>query len=65
MASSETRLFEVLALLHLGGGVALGTGLSVTHGTFRRSANPLRLFGLAGMALGVFAVLLLAALPPR
>lgn len=63
-ASAQTRRFEALALLHLVGGVAAGTALSFTHGTIGRSANPHRLFGMAGMALGVFAVLLLGAAPP-
>jgi predicted MFS family arabinose efflux permease len=62
-ASATSRRFELLALLHVAGGVAAGTGLSFTHGTIGRSANPHRLFGLAGMALGVFAVLLLGAAP--
>jgi predicted MFS family arabinose efflux permease len=63
LASARSRHFELLALLHGVGGFAAGTGLSFTHGTIGRSANPHRLFGMAGMALGVFAVLLLAAAP--
>ncbi|KQY81939.1 MULTISPECIES: MFS transporter [Roseateles] len=62
-ASATLRRFELLALLHAVGGVAAGAGLSFTHGTIGRSANPHRLFGMAGMALGVFAVLLLGAAP--
>ena len=62
-ASATSRRFELLALLHVVGGVAAGTGLSFTHGTIGRSASPHRLFGMAGMALGVFAVLLLGAAP--
>lgn len=62
-ASATARRFELLALLHVVGGIAAGAGLSFTHGTIGRSANPHRLFGLAGMALGVFAVLLLGAAP--
>jgi predicted MFS family arabinose efflux permease len=62
-AAALTQRFETLAALHLVGGIAAGTGLSFTHGTIGRSANPHRLFGLAGMALGVFAVLLLGGAP--
>ncbi|MGM9489554.1 MFS transporter [Ideonella sp. YS5] len=62
-ASAASRRFEWLAMLHLVGGVAAGAGLSFTHGTIGRSANPHRLFGISGMALGVFAVLLLGAAP--
>jgi MFS family permease len=62
-AAGMTRRFELLAALHLAGGIAAGTGLSFTHGTIGRSTNPHRLFGLAGMALGVFAVLLLGTVP--
>lgn len=61
--SAQTQRFELLAGLHLVGGLAAGTGLSFTHGAIGRSRNPHRLFGLAGMALGVFAVLLLGAAP--
>lgn len=62
-AAATTSRFELLAALHIVGGIAAGAGLSFTHGTIGRSANPHRLFGLAGMALGVFAVLLLGAAP--
>ena len=62
-AAAQTQRFELLAALHLGGGLAAGAGLSFTHGTIGRSTNPHRLFGRAGMALGVFAVLLLGSTP--
>jgi predicted MFS family arabinose efflux permease len=61
--AARAQAFGLLAALHLCGGVAAGAGLSFTHGTIGRSANPQRLFGLAGMALGVFAVILLGAAP--
>lgn len=61
--SAQTQRFELLAGLHLVGGLAAGTGLSFTHGAIGRSRNPHRLFGLAGMALGVFAVILLGTAP--
>ena len=63
-AAALTQRFELLAALHVAGGIAAGTGLSFTHGTIGRSANPHRLFGLVGMALGVFAILLLGTAPP-
>lgn len=62
-AAAQTQRFELLAALHLAGGIAAGGGLSFTHGTIGRSANPHRLFGLAGMALGVFAVVLMGSAP--
>jgi len=44
-------------------GMSAGAALSVTHGTIARSANPHRLFAIAGMSLGVFAVAFLAGVP--
>lgn len=61
--AAHTVAYAQLALLHLLAGVAAGAALSVTHGTIARSANPHRLFALAGLALGVFAVVFLAAAP--
>jgi predicted MFS family arabinose efflux permease len=61
--AANTTEFGPLALLHVLGGVAAGTGLSVTHGTIGRSANPHKLFGIVGAALGVFAVVFLGATP--
>jgi predicted MFS family arabinose efflux permease len=64
LGAAQTRSFELLALLHLGAGLAAGTALSVTHGTIGRSASPHKLFALAGTALGVGAVVFYAAVPP-
>jgi predicted MFS family arabinose efflux permease len=58
-----TRDFAAMALLHALAGLATGCGLSFTHGTIGRSANPHRLFALAGLALGVFAIAMLGGLP--
>jgi predicted MFS family arabinose efflux permease len=55
--------FMPMALLHALAGMAAGSGLSFTHGTMGRSANPHRLFALAGLGLGVFALLMLGGLP--
>ncbi|NML47072.1 MFS transporter [Ramlibacter sp. G-1-2-2] len=60
---SQATAFGALALMHVLGGLAAGTGLSVTHGTVGRSANPHRLFGIMGTALGVFGVLFMGATP--
>lgn len=62
IASSQTA-FLPLAILHLLAGVSAGTALSMVHGTMGQSANPHRLFAAAGMALGLFAIILLAAIP--
>ncbi len=61
--AATTRDFGMLALLHGLGGIAAGTALSVTHGTIGRSANPHKLFGVVGAALGIFAVVFMGATP--
>jgi len=58
-----TSDYAAMAGLHLLAGVAAGSALSVTHGTVGLSANPHRMFALCGMALGVFAIVFLGALP--
>ena len=62
-ALSTTSDFLVMAPLHFVGGLAVGCGLSFTHGTIGRSANPHRLFAIVNMALGVFAILFLGGVP--
>ncbi len=61
--ASGTAAYAQLGMLHLVAGLAAGAALSVTHGTIARSANPHRLFAIAGMSLGVFAVAFLAGTP--
>lgn len=61
---SQTTDYATMAVLHALAGVTSAAALSCTHGTIARSANPHRLFALVGIALGVFAVLFFAALPP-
>jgi predicted MFS family arabinose efflux permease len=61
--SANTTEYVQLALFHALAGLAAGAALSVTHGTIARSANPHRLFALAGIALGVFAVIFLGGVP--
>ncbi|MDP9901120.1 MFS transporter [Variovorax ginsengisoli] len=62
-AAATTTDFDMLALLHLGSGLAAGAALSVTHGTIARSPNPHRLFAWVGIALGFFAIAFLGVAP--
>jgi predicted MFS family arabinose efflux permease len=55
--------YAEMALLHAIAGIAVGCGLSFTHGTIGRSRNPHRLFAIAGFALGIFAIVFLGATP--
>jgi predicted MFS family arabinose efflux permease len=64
LAASRVAGFGALAALHLVAGVATGAALSVAHGTIGRSANPHRLFAMAGTALGIGAVVFYGAVPP-
>ena len=61
-ASTQTS-FSTLAIAHLAAGISVGTALSMVHGVMGQSVNPHRLFAIAGMALGLFAIILLAAVP--
>lgn len=63
-AASFNTAFSTLLALHAVAGLAVGVGLSMTHGTIGRSANPHRLFAIVGMALGVGAVIFYATVPP-
>lgn len=64
LGASQATAFGALAGLHLLAGVATGSALSIAHGTIGRSANPHRLFAMAGTALGIGAVIFYAAVPP-
>ena len=55
--------FKALAIAHVVAGLGAGCGLSFTHGCIGRSANPHRLFAVANVALGVFAVAFFAVVP--
>ena len=55
--------FQTLALLHVVAGLGAGCALSFTHGCIGRSANPHRLFAVANVVLGVFAVFFFAGVP--
>jgi len=62
-SASTVTDFLSLAVLHALSGLASGAALSVTHGTIARSAHPHRLFAIVGMALGVFGILFMGAVP--
>ncbi len=55
--------YPAMAVLHAVAGLAVGCGLSFTHGTIGRSRNPHRLFAIAGLALGIFAIAFMGATP--
>jgi predicted MFS family arabinose efflux permease len=59
----STDHYLTMALLHAVAGIAVGCGLSFTHGTIGRSSNPHRLFAFAGLALGMFAIAFLGITP--
>lgn len=61
--SANNTSFPILAALHLLGGMAAGTALSVTHGTMGHAINPHRVFGIAGLAIGIFGVIFLGGTP--
>ena len=63
MISSVNTSFQVLAVLHFFGGIAAGTALSVAHGTMGKARNPHRVFGIAGLAIGIFGVVFLGGTP--
>ncbi|MDN8037069.1 MFS transporter [Burkholderia vietnamiensis] len=55
--------YQILIGLHLAAGVAVGCSLSLTHGVLGLSRNPHRLFAMAGLALGVFAIAFVVVTP--
>lgn len=55
--------FVPLAIVHVVAGILSGAALSAVHGTIGRTANPHRTFAYAGIALGVFGVILMGILP--
>jgi predicted MFS family arabinose efflux permease len=64
LAATYRLDFAGMAVLHALAGLATGAALSVAHGVIARAGNPHRLFAIAGIALGVFAVCIYAAVPP-
>lgn len=61
--ATQSAAFEVLAGLHLLGGMAAGTALSFTHGTIGHAANPHRVFSVVGLAIGIFGIVFLGGTP--
>jgi predicted MFS family arabinose efflux permease len=60
---SSTSDYLTMALLHAASGLSVGWALSFTHGTMGRTSNPHRMFAMAGLALGIFAVVFLGFTP--
>nr|WP_241030983.1 MFS transporter [Paraburkholderia sp. Ac-20347] len=61
--AATTRDSALLTGLHAICGLAAGAGLSVTHGTISQGERPHRLMAIAGVALGVFAVIFMTFVP--
>jgi len=61
--AATRRDFATLAVLHVCAGLMVGTGLSLVHGAMGRQCNPHRVFAIAGIGLGLFAIFILAGLP--
>lgn len=59
-----SRDYAALAGLHGVAGLAVGCGLSITHGTMGASTNPHRLAAIAFTALAVLAIAFFGVLPP-
>ncbi len=57
--TAATGSYPLMAGLHFIGGLGAGAALSMTHGTIGRSANPHRLFAIAGFALALFGIFIL------
>jgi predicted MFS family arabinose efflux permease len=60
----QTTTFTAMALLHFIAGLSVGVGLSVTDGTIGNSENPHRLFAIASLSLGMFAILFYVVVNP-
>ncbi|AJK49313.1 MFS transporter [Burkholderia plantarii] len=63
MTSVPVDRYLAMAALHAVAGIAVGCGLSFTHGTVGRSRNPHRLFAIAGLTLGIFSIAFLGTVP--
>ncbi len=55
--------YTILAALHMLAGISVGVALSMVHGTISHSANPHRLYAIASIALGLFGIIFLGAVP--
>lgn len=63
-ACIPTHQLVYLAILHFIGGIATGMALSLTHGTMGRSLNPHKMFGIAGIAIGIFGLIFMSSALP-
>lgn len=63
MTIGSTIDYLTMALLHAAAGASVGWALCFTHGTMGRTSNPHRMFAMAGLALGIFAVLFIGVTP--
>lgn len=63
LASVGSTSYLAMLGCHALGGIAAGCGLSFTHGTIARSGAAHRLFALVGLALGIFAIAFMGAVP--
>ena len=61
--AAQTTNATMLVALHGICGLATGAALSMTHGTVSQGQNPHRLMAMAGVALGIFAVIFMAFVP--
>lgn len=59
----STRIFPVHLILHLIGGLSIGTALSSVHRAMGQTSNPHRSFSFAGMGFGVFSLFFLGGVP--
>lgn len=62
-AMTQVEAYVSIAILHAIAGLAAGCGLSFVHGTFGRTANPHRTWAIAGLSLGIFAIVFFGAAP--
>ena len=60
---TKTDSYVVRAGLHLLSGIAAGTSVSIIHGTMGKTDQPHRVFAMAGIGLGLFAILFLGGMP--
>ncbi len=62
-ALSRAEGFQPFLALHFLAGLAVGTALSVVHGTMGKTRNPHRIFAIGGFGFGCFAVAFLGGTP--
>lgn len=60
---SYVSSYQAMAALHVLAGLGVGCGLTFTHGIIGQSKNPHKLFGIVGLALGIFGLIYFGAVP--